>query len=284
MVQALQEEIEKLEAEGQENADTKDVEGSEEVVGGERDVPVDDGQGDSEDAGESAEPGEDTQEEPIKPTQDEIESKQKAYKERQEQKKREAEERRQAELVAQADKAVETKNYDEKDAILAAAAQLVQKEQYNAAINAGERELKALEKDFVDAYPDYNEVVERALDATKMRLLSQGQDESEIDAYLRREKVLIADRAAAQGKDPVEAVYKEALGIVNWLDSYAEKMGYQKSQGKPKTNLQAIRDISKTPAVGTGRGTGAAKKTFDEMDDLEEIGQVTLGDLMSGNV
>lgn len=286
MVDALKEEIEKLETEGQEDADSGNIEKFKEETGTERDTEsVDDGQGNGNDDSEGEESGEDTQDEPETHSEDEIALKQKAYKERQEQKKRETEERRQAELAAQANKAAETtKTDDSKDAILYAAAQLVQKEQYNSAISAGERELKVLEKDFVEAYPDYNDVVDRALDATKMRMLAQGQDEAEIDAYLRREKVLIADRAAAQGKDPVEAVYNEAKGIVSWLDQYAEKMGYQKPQGKPKTNLQAIREISKTPAVGTGRGTGAAKKTYDEMDDLEEIGQVTLGDLMSGNV
>jgi hypothetical protein len=277
MVEALQEEINKLETEEvAENEETTEAV-TEETSNNE----VEDVEKVEEETSEIVEDVSET------PTEDEIAAKQSAYKARQEQKKREAEERRQLELKAKADSAVNLTNIpDEKDIILREAAKLVQEKRYNDAILAGEKELKTLERDFVDAFPDYNDVVERALDATKMRMVSQGMDESDVDAYLRKEKVLIADRAAAQGLDPVEAVYNEAKGIVSWLDGYAEKMGYVKNgeKAKLKTNLQAIREISKPAAVGTGRGTGAAKKTFDEMDDLEEIGQVTLGDLMSGNI
>ncbi len=226
-------------------------------------------------------------EEPPATEEDEKAIKQKAYRERQEQKRRKAEEARQAELQAQANSAVDltqkpAQGLDEE----AIKAKLRQEAiDHDNTVRAAKRELRMLEKEFVDAFPDYEAEVNAAMEATKLQLVSEGHDEEDVVKYLEHRKLMIANDAVIAGLDPVEVVYKEARLINQWVDSVAEQRGYVKAEAaKPKTNLQAIREMSKPAAVGTGRGTGAAKKTFDELgdDDMDEIDAIPLGDILSG--
>jgi len=173
---------------------------------------------------------------------------------------------------------------DEMDVLKRTVAQygeVVKEYRYESNIKQAEKELIDLEKPFKEAFPDYDDKVNQAIELTKLRLLEDGADESYANDYLKREKVLLADRAAARGEDPVEAVYKEAEKILNVFEAYAEKNGYTK--GRPKTKMQALKEMSKPNAMtaGAGRGASAAKQTFDELgdDDLEEIHNTTIWDV-----
>lgn len=277
MTEALEKELEELE-----NEDTQQ---------GEEEEPQEDvGQGDEEDAsenaeGESSEQQDDDEEEKLK--------KQEAYRERQRQKQEEKQ--KQAELQRRVDAAPKGSDEEKqaKDDLqelkekVARYDQIVQQQQFETAIQAAEQELAGLEKEFKEAFTDYDDVVNDALELSKMRLMAQeGVSETQAMNYLNREKVLIADKAAAQGKDPVEAVYNEAKQIMSVFDAYAEKKGY-KLGGKPKTKLQAMREISKPNAMtgGTGKGAAASKLKFEELgdDDLEEIHETTIGELLGGS-
>lgn len=160
--------------------------------------------------------------------------------------------------------------------------QFKQQQQFQANLMQAEKELQAYEKEFKEVYSDYDEKVSRAIEFSKLRLMADGMPEAQAEELLRREKVLLADKAAAMGEDPVQAVYDEANKILGWLDMYAEKAGYVKPS-KPKTNLQALREASKPNAMssGTGRGAAAVTRTFDDLgdDDLEEIHNTTIWDV-----
>lgn len=148
-------------------------------------------------------------------------------------------------------------------------------------IKQAEVELTSLEGEFKVAYPDYEDKVNQAIKLTKYRLVEQGMSEAEAEQVLRREKVLLADKAAAAGKDPVEAVYNEAKTILKVFEKFAEEAGYTK--GKKKTNLQALREASRPNAMsgGAGKGATAARKTFDDMEG-DEIDELSIGQLLKG--
>lgn len=161
--------------------------------------------------------------------------------------------------------------------------QLQKQQVFERNIKQAEVELTGLEGEFKVAYPDYEDKVNQAIKLTKYRLIEQGMGETEAEQVLRREKVLLADRAAAQGKDPVEAVYNEAKTILTVFEKFAEDMGYTK--GKKKTTLQALREVSKPNAMsgGAGKGATAARKTFDDMEG-DEIDELSIGQLLRGNI
>jgi hypothetical protein len=152
-------------------------------------------------------------------------------------------------------------------------------------ISAAGNELKVLENDFKTAYTDYDDIVNDALELSKIRLMSQGMSEGNAISTLEREKILLADSAASKNLDPVEAVYNEAKEILSVFDKFAEMKGYKKVDGAPKTNLQAIREINKPNAMsgGAGKGAAAANPSFDEMEDLNDINNMTIGDLLNEN-
>lgn len=216
-------------------------------------------------------------------TEDEIRAKQEAYRERR-RKKQEEEERRQQELSEKAKQAAEPKKSQQgSDDELEQLKKFAQQTIFQQKVKQAARELEILETPFKEAFPDYDAVVSDAMEFSKIRLMNQGVSEAEAIEYLNNQKVLLADRAAAQGADPVEAVYNEAKAINQLFEQFAEKKGYKRAEGKPKTNMQALREVSKPSAAGSsGSGSAAAanKATFDEMEDLDEIGEVTIQDLM----
>lgn len=283
MVQALKEEIEKLESEEAQE------ETSEEAETEEKDQDESGEEEQEEQETQEADAEADNEEEAKEPSEEEKLAKQKAYKERQEQKKREREE-----ALNKHDNAVDLTTSkataaDKEQASLASkqAEEFIARQIFEDRKKAATKELKALEKDFKEAFDDYDDVVEFAVQSTVKRLVAQGLDEDDALEKVQTEKLMLADRAAAQGRDPVQAIYDEAIGIKNWMDSVAEEMGYvrgEKVNGKkPKTNLQAMREASKPNAMtgGTGKGTTATKRTFDDLgdDDLEEIKETTIWDL-----
>ncbi len=278
MTKALEDEIKELEAETTEETTEETGEEVTEVV---------------EETEEEAEATEEeaTEEVVEEPTEEEAEKlkKQEAYRERRKAKK--DEEDRQADLTTQAEAAVVAPPTETDDLTAIKEELLIARQeragrQFEENIKTAEKELTQLETPFKEAFTDYDEVVKDALELTRLRMVKQGYTDGEAADYLRREKVLLADRAAAEGKDPVEAVYKEAKDILGVFDEYAESKGYIMTKGKPKTNLQAMREINKPNAMsgGAGRGATATKTGFDDMDDLDEIGEVTIGQMLRKEV
>jgi len=155
----------------------------------------------------------------------------------------------------------------------------LQKIHENELMDKDEVALKPMEDEFKEAFTDYDDVVEKALGFTKKNLIKRGMTERQASDHLRREKLVIANKAHMLGQDPVEAIYNEAKNIVDVLDSYAVELGYTKA--KPKTNLQAAKEMSKPNAMTGGKGSAAAKKTFSELDDddMDEISNMTLSDM-----
>jgi UDP-N-acetyl-D-mannosaminouronate:lipid I N-acetyl-D-mannosaminouronosyltransferase len=213
---------------------------------------------------------------------DELKQKQDAYKERQ-RKKREELEARQKELSQQADIAQSnSKQEDEVNKMLAEVLAFKKTQEQEVMIKQAERELQSYEKEYTEAFPDYEDSVKKAIELTKLRLVAEGMDEADAIQYLNREKVLLADRAVAAGLDPVEAIHKEAKTILSTFEQFAELNGYVKAESKekPKTNLQALREASKPNAMTGGKPASAVKHNFDEEDDMDVIKGATLSDLM----
>jgi len=156
-------------------------------------------------------------------------------------------------------------------------------QQFQQSIKSAEAELTQLEGEFKVAYPDYEDKVSQAIKLTKSRLVNSGMSELEAEQQLKQEKILLADRAAARGEDPVEAVYNEAKSILGVFEQFAEEMGYTK--GKKKTNLQALREASKPNAMsgGTGKGATAARKTFEDLES-DEVDELSIGQLLNGGI
>jgi len=271
-MKALKEEIEKLDLE-----ETTFAEEVEELKNKEE----------AEESGEIKEEPQEEVKEEVKeePTEEELEKKQKqdAYRERQRAKQEEKKPVAQEEydkIAAQSVKEpVETDKLATLEAKVEQYDKVVQQQNFDNAVKQADKELTALEVPFKEAFTDYDDVVADALELTKMRLTGQGVTDGEADDYLRREKVMIADRAAAAGKDPVEAVYKEAKDILGVFDAYAEKKGY--TRGKPKTNMQAMREISKPNAMAGGSGSAAVKKGYVDLDS-EEVGELTMEQMLTG--
>lgn len=210
----------------------------------------------------------------------EKQKKQEAYRERQ---RKKAQEKKQ-QLEAYDERVQESVNNieeDEQKAAIEFVKSFRQQQEFVIKLNKAEKELQNLENDFKEAFTDYDDVVNDALEFSRLRLVDQGMTESQADEALRREKILIADRAAAQGEDPVEAVYNEAKSIMSLIERYVEKKGLKKDE-RPKTNLQAIREINKPNAMTGGKGRGATVRStsFDDLEKLEDIDAVPLGELM----
>lgn len=210
---------------------------------------------------------------------EEVEEKEdeKLAKAREDYKRRQEERRKQTTYEKQAEKTVE----DTDKQAIEFVKQLQKQQIFEHNIKRAEVELTQLEGEFKVAYPDYDDKVNQAMKLTKYRLIESGMGEAEAEQVLKREKVLLADKAAAQGKDPVEAVYSEAKAILNIFEKFAEDMGYTK--GKKKTTLQALREASKPNAMsgGAGKGATAARKTFDDME-ADEVDELSIGQLLKG--
>lgn len=204
------------------------------------------------------------------PTEEELKAKQKAYRERQEKRKRDEEERAKRELEyqerirAQADKKQEA---DENAYLKQVAIKMQQQEM----VKAAKRELSVMEKEFVEAYPDYREKVDDAIEFTKQTMMKKGMSEAEALETLEYEKVMLADNAVRLGKDPVEAVYREAQVINEVIDEFAAKKGYVRPDNK--TSLQKVREIAKPSPIGGGTGTRAVHKGLmdEDNDDLDNM-------------
>ena len=271
MTDALKAELEEIEADAvkkKEEAETTTDEAPEEEPEDKEDATND---------VEDAEPADETDDEKLQNEEAEKLQRQEAYRDRQ-RKKAEDEQAKADEAAA---KAVDAPQSPAPQADpYAEVQQYIRTQKFEQAVNTAEKELIELEKPFKEAFTDYDDIVSSAIELTKMRLVKDGMTETEADSHLRREKVLVADRAVAQGLDPVEAVYNEGKAILDVFDAYAEKRGYKK--GTPKTNLQAMREISKPNAMtgGAGKGAKAGNTTFDELgdDDLEEIHNTTIWD------
>jgi len=281
MVEAIKKELEELEKE--ENQDNVEVqEDSEQDESVEQDDAVQD------EDNQEAEAVEDAQDE-TEENDDDAEKlkKQEAYRERQRQKKEEAE-RRQAEAQRVLDSETSTRQQkqeaqDEKEEMRKALEEINQyraQQQYQAMVERAKHEVKELEGEFREAFDDYDALVDQAMDISRMNLISKGYSEAQANAHLELEKVKIADLAAANGKDPIEAIYNEAKSINSWFTETAEKMGYTKAT-KPKTNLQAMREMAKPNAAtgGKGKGANASRLTLEEMDDVEDINNLTLSEM-----
>lgn len=203
------------------------------------------------------------------------------YKKRQEERRQKAlEQQNQSKYQEQATTAI-----DDSDKQAIEFIKNFQKQQaFEQNIKGAEAELVKLEGEFKVAYPDYEDKVNQAIKLTKTRLVNDGMSELEAEQQLKREKVLLADRAAARGEDPVEAVYNEAKSILSIFEQFAEEMGYKKEK-KKKTNLQALREASKPNAMsgGAGKGATAARKTFEDLEG-GEVDDLTIGQMLSGGV
>jgi phage protein D len=209
----------------------------------------------------------------------ELEAKRKAYKERQDKRKQEEEQRRideenrrleQERLRNQADTAQEQ---DRTKYLEQVAAKLERQE----VMSAAKREYATLEKDFVEAYPDYTDKVNVAVEFAKNNLMKQGFSEAQALERIENEKIMVADAAVRAGKDPVEAVYQEANNIEALIHETASKLGYVKQD--KKTNLQKKRELSKPNAMQGGRGTRAVHKGLMD-DDNDELDNMSLGDML----
>lgn len=227
-------------------------------------------------------PVEEPAEEEPELSEEEIEKKKKqeAYRERQRKKAEEKKQQLQA-YDNQVQESVNSIDEDEQKAAIEFVKNFRQQQEFVIKLNQAEKELQTLENDFKEAFTDYDDVVSDALEFSRLRLVDQGMTESQANEALRREKILIADRAAAQGVDPVEAVYNEAKSIMKVIDRYVEKKGLKKDE-RPKTNLQAIREINKPNAMTGGKGRGATVRStsFDDLENFEDIDAVPLGELM----
>ena len=231
---------------------------------------------------------EETEEEKAKKAQEAYRERQRLKKEETERKAKEAQEAAKAaaereELLRQQAEANTTTEQDVLAQKLAMVDQIIQKERVNTWISNAENELTALEEEFKVAFTDYDDLVNTAMDITLDRMVSGGMSKKQAQEALRLEKLKVADAAAARGLDPVEAVYKEAKAINDWFETYAQKLGYQRTgTAKPKTMTQkaALREASKPNAVNGGKNAGALKLSYEEMDDVSDL---TIGQMMTGN-
>lgn len=155
-------------------------------------------------------------------------------------------------------------------------------QEFEQNIKLAERELNMYEEEFRKEITDYDEKVNDAIELTKIRLVKSGVSEKDAEEYVRREKILLADKAVAAGLDPVEAIYNEANLILSVYEEFAAKKGVKKAPAK--TNLQALREASKPNALSSssGRPTKAVQTTFDDMD-LDDVHNLSIGDMMNGN-
>ena len=205
---------------------------------------------------------------------EDLAEKQRIYKERQERRKAE-----QAKLREQATNTVDNEQEKTEDSRLNYLENIARKIEHDSIVKQAKTELGKLEKEFVEAYPDYTDTVNDAIEFAKIRLVNSGMSESEALERIEYEKVMTADKAAARGEDPVEAVYKEAQSINQLLEKFAEAKGYVKSGQRKKTTLQKQRELSKPNAIVGGKGGRAVKQGLME-DGNDEIIEMTLADML----
>lgn len=205
--------------------------------------------------------------------EDELKAKQEAYKERirkrQEERKQISSDENQQNLRESADQSEENSRIKYLEQV---AAQM----QYNQQINVAKKELASLENEFIEAYPDYKESVDSAIDFVKLNLIKQGMSEADALAQIEHERILLADEAVRKGQDPVDVLYKEAKLINDVIDEYATKRGYTKT--KP-VNLNNERKINKPSAIGSGYSSQGVKVGLNE-DGNNEIQNMTLQQML----
>ena len=290
MTEAIQKQIEEMEAAEDAETQVQDVKSEDEPEAAPEEnteepgdtVEQEETQEESSEEGEEEGSGEEESAEDKAARQKE---KQEAYYKERQRKKEEAEAKATKAQHQPQDNSTPSENKDDVDQLrkdLEPLFKVAQKQQFDTQVKQAQKELEVLEQPFREAFDDYDSYVSEAIELSKFRLMEKGYSEADALNYLETEKVLLADRAASQGLDPVEAVYNEAKEIVGVFDKYAEMKGYVK-KGRPKTNLEAAREIAKPNALnsGAGRDAKAVKTDFDDLDDsdLEEIQSATLGDL-----
>lgn len=174
-----------------------------------------------------------------------------------------------------------TLNQTEKDELdeLREAANYVR---FQRALESDRYAFSSMEKEFAENISDYAQTKEFAQNALKKRLMARGMTEAQAASQIELDMLKLANMAHKNNMDPVEAVYKEAKQINQWIESIAEEMGYVKAK-KPKTNVQALREASKPNAMtgGLGRSSRASKKSWQDLDTVEEVREVTLRELMN---
>lgn len=221
------------------------------------------------------EPKEEVQEEPK---DDELEQKRQEYRKRLEERKQS--EQKQREKQQSLNEQVNT-TFDEKkvqEDRLKYLENVAAKMEYDNRFNAAKRELSVYEKEFKEAYPDYTDKVDDAVDFLKMNLMNQGMTEGDALAEIERQKVMTANQAVVEGRDPVEAIYKEAQNINTVIDQIAEKRGYVK-QGKA-ADLKSARKINKPNAISSGKGASAVKTELKD-DDNFDINDMTMEQMLA---
>lgn len=249
------------------------VEGETDGDDQEQDHPVEGSEQESDeaenDASEEALEDEKTEQE----RQEELKKKQEEYY----RKRQEEKEARQKAVIAEQPQPQNSNNDDGDE--YEVLKQLVRQQKFQQKLNAAEKELIERENVFKEAFVDYDDKVNSAMELTKHRLINQGYSETEAAEALRREKILLADRAAYRGLDPVEAVYKEANDILSTFEKFAESRGYIKPETK-KTKLQAAREMSKPNAMAGGTGALAIRRTVDDLgdEDIEDINNMPLSE------
>lgn len=292
MTKALKEEVEKLENE--ENAaaeneviDDYNINSSEDIAKNDFDAESSDND-DVSDQGDDSENKEDVIIDADNDEEQEKERKKEEYRRRVQQKKEQSKQasafylQQQSFDEQQASQSQENNLTDDDRELLQQLRQERDRQiralQLEQGIQAGKRELEGYEKEYIEIFPEYKNDVEMALDFTKLRLVNSGMSEQEAQKQVEREKVLLADRAVAQGRDPVEAIHDEAKQIVKTFEAFSEQIGYTKNAAK--TNLQAIREAAKPNAMsgGAGKGSSAVKRGFDDLEH-DELDNLTFGQM-----
>lgn len=125
-------------------------------------------------------------------------------------------------------------------------------------IEAAKNELSGYEQAFKKSTPDYDEVLQNAMEVErrKIKAVYPNMTDTQINNHLEQSKIQLASTAMNNGRDPVEALYEYASA-------------YGTPTKKPKTNLQAKKELSKPNAIGTGQGAIARTKTFNDLEEKD---------------
>ena len=200
-----------------------------------------------EEVAEAAEASEPLAEEEEK-RQADLKEKQEAYRERQriKREKAAAQPATEAVMAAQPEQAKSGDSQGESDVDVVNAVKELKEwrenqqrqQQYAANLKAAKLELSSYEEEYRQAFPDYDEKLEKALSFKKLEYVSAGMTEAQADDRLEHEKIMLADSAAARGEDPVEAISKEAERIAKFAEEWAKQAGYVPGSQKKQTNRQ----------------------------------------------
>lgn len=208
---------------------------------------------------------------------EELELKRKRYKERAEERKK-SKIKSQEDLHQQVDSQLDERKSEAKESQkIQYLERVAARIEFNEKFSHAKKELAVYEKDFSEAYPDYTDQVTDALEFVEMNLMNQGLSEQEARAQAEKEKVLLADAAVREGKDPVEELYKEAISINKLVHGYAKKKGYIKTD--KRKNLNSARKASKPNAISSGKGSSGITNSLDD-DDNFDLNDMTLEQML----